>query len=173
MVRLGSVKQAAVELEVSESAISLHVSHLRKEFEDELFTRTASGLAFTPGGLRLARRATDMLNLQERTRLEVRQAGAGRRPLRIASSSLFAEYAAPGLIELFTRWRRRRRSIRAGCTTRPGCSARPPSRTPERCEPRCAGSTSRRKTSAYSKATPRLWKRQKEMAESPSHWPSP
>lgn len=102
VVRLGSVKQAAVELEVSESAISLHVSHLRKEFDDELFTRTASGLAFTPGGLRLARRATDMLNLQERTRLEVRQAGAGRRLLRIASSSLFAEYAAPGLIELFT-----------------------------------------------------------------------
>jgi DNA-binding transcriptional LysR family regulator len=33
--------------------------------------------------------------------LEVSQAGSGRRLLRVAASSLFAEYAAPGLIELF------------------------------------------------------------------------
>lgn len=102
MVRLGSVKKAAVEIGVSESAISLHVGHLRKEFADDLFTRTASGLAFTPGGLRLARRATEMLNLQERTMIEVSQASAGRRLLRVAASSLFAEHAAPGLIEAFT-----------------------------------------------------------------------
>jgi len=91
-----------MELGVSESAVSLHVGHLRKELSDDLFTRTASGLAFTPGGLRLARRATEMLNLQERTIVEVSQAGHGRRLLRVAASSLFAEYAAPGLIELFT-----------------------------------------------------------------------
>jgi DNA-binding transcriptional LysR family regulator len=102
VVRLGSVKQAAVEIGVSESAISLHVGHLRKEFADDLFTRTASGLAFTPGGLRLARRATEMLNLQERTIIEVSQANAGHRMLRVAASSLFAEHAAPGLIEMFT-----------------------------------------------------------------------
>jgi LysR family transcriptional regulator, low CO2-responsive transcriptional regulator len=101
VVRLGSVKQAAAELEVSESAVSLHVSQLRKEFGDQLFTRTASGLAFTPGGLRLASRAAEMLSLQERTIIEVSQAASGRRLLRIAASSLFAEHAAPGLIGLF------------------------------------------------------------------------
>jgi LysR family transcriptional regulator, low CO2-responsive transcriptional regulator len=101
VVRLGSVKAAAAELEVSEPAISLHIGQLRKELGDRLFNRTGAGLAFTPGGLRLASRAAEILGLQNRTVLEVSQAGRGRRMLRIAASSLFAEHAAPGLIELF------------------------------------------------------------------------
>jgi len=101
VVRLGSVKAAAADLEVTEAAVSLHVGQLRKELGDQLFTRTSSGLAFTPGGLRLASRAVEMLGLQDRTVLEVREAGAGRRMLRLGASALFAEYAAPGLISLF------------------------------------------------------------------------
>lgn len=101
VVRLGSVKQAAAQLEVSESAISLHVGQLRKELGDQLFSRTAAGLAFTPGGLRLASRAAELLGLQDITVLEVSAAGRGRRLLRVGASSLFAEHAAPGLIELF------------------------------------------------------------------------
>ncbi|SIM80549.1 LysR family transcriptional regulator [Micromonospora cremea] len=103
VVRLGSVKQAAAELAVSESAVSLHVAQLRKEFGDKLFTKTAAGLAFTPGGLRLASRAAELLGLQDRTILEVSAAKRGRRLLRVAASSLFAEFAAPGLIELFAK----------------------------------------------------------------------
>src|SRR4051812_568041 len=79
----------------------MHVGQLRRELEDRLFTRTSSGLAFTPGGLRLASRAVEILGLQDRTVREVSQAGNGRRMLRIAGSTLFAEHAAPGLIELF------------------------------------------------------------------------
>ncbi|MDV9176886.1 LysR family transcriptional regulator [Streptomyces sp. W16] len=100
-VRLGSVKAAAADLAVTESAVSIHIAHLRRELGDKLFARTANGLAFTPGGLRLASRAAELLGLQDRTILEVRQAGSGRRLLRVAASSLFAEHAAPGLIELF------------------------------------------------------------------------
>lgn len=103
VVRLGSVKSAAAELTVSEAAVSMLVAQLRKELGDLLFTRTASGLAFTPGGLRLASRASEMLGLADRTVREVSQASQGRRLLRIAASSLFAEFAAPGLIELFAR----------------------------------------------------------------------
>jgi DNA-binding transcriptional LysR family regulator len=101
VVRLGSVKKAAVDLEVSEAAVSLNIGQLRKELGDRLFVRRASGIAFTPGGLRLASRAAEMLGLQDRTILEVSQAGAGRRLLRVAASSLFAEHAAPGLLDLF------------------------------------------------------------------------
>lgn len=101
VARLGSVKQAAADLEVTEAAVSLHVGQLRRELGDQLFVRTNSGLAFTPGGLRLASRAVEMLSLQDRTILEVRQAGGGRRLLRLATSALFAEHAAPGLIDLF------------------------------------------------------------------------
>jgi LysR family transcriptional regulator, low CO2-responsive transcriptional regulator len=101
IVRLGSVKAAAEDLAVTEAAVSLHVGQLRKELGDRLFTRTGSGLAFTPGGLRLASRAVELLGLQDRTVLEVREAGIGRRLLRLAASSLFAEHSAPGLIGLF------------------------------------------------------------------------
>ena len=101
VVRLGSVKQAAASLKVSEAAVSLHVAQLRKELGDKLFVPTGAGLAFTPGGLRLATRAAEMLGLQDRTILEVSQAASGRRLLRVGVSSLFAEHAAPGLIELF------------------------------------------------------------------------
>lgn len=102
VVRLGSVKDAASELGVTDAAISGQVAALRKELHDQLFVRASSGLAFTPGGLRLATRAGELLGLQDRTIREVSEAGSGRRLLRLASSSLFAEYAAPGLIQLFT-----------------------------------------------------------------------
>lgn len=101
VARLGSVREAALELGVTEAAVSFHIGQLRKELDDRLFARTGAGLAFTPGGLRLASRAAEMLGLQDRTVLEVRQAAAGRRLLQVAASSLFAELAAPGLIELF------------------------------------------------------------------------
>ncbi|HUS43248.1 MAG TPA: LysR family transcriptional regulator [Ilumatobacteraceae bacterium] len=102
VARHGSSKAAAAELGVTEAAVSGHVAALRKELGDELFRRSAAGLSFTPGGLRLASRAVELLGLQDQTRREVRAAADGQRLLRIAVSSLFGEYAAPGLIELFS-----------------------------------------------------------------------
>ncbi|MGH9170682.1 MAG: LysR family transcriptional regulator [Acidimicrobiales bacterium] len=101
VVRLGSVKGAAAELGITEAAVSIHVGQLRKELGDQLFVRRSGALAFTPGGLRLASRANELLGLQYRTVREVSQAGKGKRLLRLATSSLFAEHAAAGLIELF------------------------------------------------------------------------
>ncbi|TFV59118.1 LysR family transcriptional regulator [Mycobacterium sp. PS03-16] len=102
VVRLGSVHAAAEELGMSDAGISMHVAQLRKELDDPLFSRTAAGLAFTPGGLRLASRAIEILGLQQQTAIEVTEAAHGRRLLRIAASASFAEHAAPGLIELFS-----------------------------------------------------------------------
>ncbi len=102
VVRLGSVKAAAAELDVTESAVSMHIKTLRAELDDRLFVRSGGSIAFTPGGLRLASRANELLGLQDQTRREVRQAAGGKRLLRLAGSALFNEYAAPGLIELFS-----------------------------------------------------------------------
>ncbi len=102
MVRLGSVRAAATELGLSDAGVSMHIAALRKELDDALFTRTGAGLAFTPGGLRLASRAVEILGLQQQTAIEVTEAAHGRRLLRIAASTAFAEHAAPGLIELFS-----------------------------------------------------------------------
>jgi len=102
VVRLGSVHAAAAELGVSDAGVSMHVAQLRKELVDPLFVRTAAGIAFTPGGLRLASRAVEILGLQQQTAIEVTEAARGRRLLRIAATPPFAEHAAPGLIELFS-----------------------------------------------------------------------
>ena len=75
VARHGSVKEAAQELEVTEAAISGHVAALRRELDDPLFTRATVGIAFTPGGLRLASRAAEMLGLRDRTIREVSEAG--------------------------------------------------------------------------------------------------
>lgn len=96
------MRAAAQELGVTEAAVSGNMGSLRKELDDKLFHPSREGLVFTPGGLRLAHRAVEMLGLQEQTRREVHDAHDGRRLLRIAATSLFAEYAAPGLIELFS-----------------------------------------------------------------------
>ncbi|MBR8744848.1 LysR family transcriptional regulator [Nocardiopsis sp. MG754419] len=101
VVRLGSVKRAALELHVSEAAVSLHIGKLRRLFDDRLFSRTGAGLALTPGGVRLAGRAAELIGLQDRTLHEVGRARDGTRLLRIAVTALFAEHAAPGLIEQF------------------------------------------------------------------------
>ncbi len=101
VVRHGQAKSAAEALGVSEAAVSNHVGALRKELDDDLFHRHGGGLSFTPGGLRLATRAVELLGLQEQTKQEVHDAHSGRRVLRLAVSNLFAEHAAPGLIELF------------------------------------------------------------------------
>ncbi len=87
---------------MSDAGISMHIAQLRKELDDQLYSRTVAGLAFTPGGLRLASRAVEILGLQRQTAIEVTEAAHGRRLLRIAASSAFAEHAAPGLIELFS-----------------------------------------------------------------------
>src|SRR4029077_9535648 len=102
VVRLGSVRAAAQELGVSDAGVSMHIAQLRKELDDPLFTRTGAGLAFTPGGLRLASRAVEILGLQQQTAIEVTEAAHGRRLLRIAASSAFDEKAAPGLMDLFS-----------------------------------------------------------------------
>ena len=47
----------------------------------------------------MGNRAVEILGLQQQTAIEVTEAAHGRRLLRIAASSAFAEHAAPGLID--------------------------------------------------------------------------
>ena len=84
VARLGSVKAAAAELEVTEPAVSVAVAALRKELGDELFVREGRGIALTAGGRRLAALASEILGLAEQARRSVQdspgqpQADAGR-----------------------------------------------------------------------------------------------
>src|SRR5881394_4604783 len=96
VARLGSVKAAAAELEVTEPAVSVAVAALRKELGDELFVRSGRGIALTAGGQRLAALATEILGLAEQARRSV----AEPRRMVVAATHPAAEHVGP-LLDAF------------------------------------------------------------------------
>jgi DNA-binding transcriptional LysR family regulator len=98
VARLGSVKAAAAQLQVTEPAVSVAVAALRKELGDDLFRREGRGIALTPGGRRLAALAGEILALAEQARRSV--ADSGRR-VQVAATGLAAEHVGP-LLDAFT-----------------------------------------------------------------------
>ncbi len=101
VARLGSVKAAAAELEVTEPAVSVAVAALRRELGDELFVRDGRGIALTEGGRRLAALATEILALAEQARRTVHEAPGSPRQIQVAATSLVAEHISP-LIDAFS-----------------------------------------------------------------------
>jgi len=101
VARLGSVKAAAAQLEVTEPAVSVAVAALRRELGDELFVRDGRGIALTPGGRRLAALASEILGLAEQARRSVQDSPGAARRMLVVATSLVAEHVAP-LIEAFT-----------------------------------------------------------------------
>lgn len=103
VARLGSVKAAARELEVSEPAVSGAVGALRRELDDELYVRAGGVIELTPGGRRLASAASEILELAERTRRDVREAAGARTVLSVAATPPLAELAGGPLLHAFKR----------------------------------------------------------------------
>src|SRR5215470_14224892 len=95
VARLGSVKAAAAELEVTEPAVSVAVSSLRRELGDELFVRSGRGIALTPGGRRLASLAGEILGLAEQARRSVREAPDRPGRIEIATTDVVGEHIGP------------------------------------------------------------------------------
>lgn len=102
VARLGSVKAAAQALEVSEPAVSSAVGALRRELGDRLYVRSNGVIELTPGGRRLASAASEILDLAEAARRQVREADSTKSTLRVAATPPFAEYAAGPLLSAFT-----------------------------------------------------------------------
>ena len=101
VAKLGSVKAAAAELEVTEPAVSVAVAALRKELGDELFVREGRGIALTPGGRRLAALATEILGLAEQARRSVHESPGQPRRVQIAITDPVAEHIGP-MIDAFS-----------------------------------------------------------------------
>jgi DNA-binding transcriptional LysR family regulator len=100
VARLGSVKAAAAELEVTEPAVSVAVSALRRELGDELFVRSGRGIALTPGGRRLAALAGEILGLAEQARRSVPDGPGQLRRLQVATTDVVGEHIGP-LVDAF------------------------------------------------------------------------
>ena len=95
VARLGSVKAAAAQLEVTEPAISVAVAALRRELGDELFVRQGRGIALTPGGRRLAGLAAEILGLAEQARRSVHDTPGQARRVQVAATPVVAEHVGP------------------------------------------------------------------------------
>src|ERR1700753_3910295 len=95
VARLGSVKAAAAELGVTEPAVSVAVSALRRELGDELFVRSGRGIALTPGARRLAALAGEILGLAEQARRSVRALPGQPRRIEVAAAAIVAEHIGP------------------------------------------------------------------------------
>src|SRR3954467_1655161 len=115
VARHGSVKAAAAELEVTEPAVSVAVSALRRELGDDLFVRSGRGIALTAGARRLAAFARENLGLPGpgRPPWEGERLGSGARPRRtvpggpgqahhvhVATTDVVGEHIGP-LIDAF------------------------------------------------------------------------
>jgi LysR family transcriptional regulator, low CO2-responsive transcriptional regulator len=100
VARLGSVKAAAAELEVTEPAVSVAVGALRRELGDDLFVRSGRGIALTPGGRRLAALAGEILGLAEQARRSVPDGPGAVRRLQVAATDVVGEHIGP-LIDAF------------------------------------------------------------------------
>ena len=100
VARHGSVKAAAAELEVTEPAVSVAVSALRKELGDDLFVRSGRGIALTAGGRRLAALASEILGLAEQARRSVPDGPGQARRVQVATTGVVGEHIGP-LIDAF------------------------------------------------------------------------
>jgi len=101
VAKAGSLRAAAIELGISEAAVSQTVSALRDELGDELIVRGRAGVILTPGGRILADRAERITGLAQEVRRDVKHAAASARELRVLATASFAEHAAGRLIDVF------------------------------------------------------------------------
>ena len=100
VARHGSVKAAAAELEVTEPAVSVAVSALRKELGDDLFVRSGRGIALTAGGRRLAALASEILGLAEQARRSVPDGPGQVRRVQVVTTDVVGEHIGP-LVDAF------------------------------------------------------------------------
>jgi DNA-binding transcriptional LysR family regulator len=103
VARLGSVKEAARALNVSEPAVSQALAALRQHLGDPLIVRGPGGMTLTEGGARLLPVASQMVVLGAEAEGAVRTARGAPESLRVAATAAVAEFVATPLLEAFTR----------------------------------------------------------------------
>ncbi len=99
--RLGSVKDAAKALNVSEPAVSQAITALRQQLGDQLIIRDGTGMTLTAAGARLLPIASQMVALGAEAQAAVRIAQGLPDQLRLVTSSVIAEFIAAPLADAF------------------------------------------------------------------------
>lgn len=87
---------------MSEPAVSLALSALRKQLGEELLVRDGRGLVLTAGGRRLAALSGEIVGLAEQARRSLGADGAASQRLAVAVTSTIEEHVAAPLLDAFT-----------------------------------------------------------------------
>ena len=103
VARLGSVKDAAKMLNVSEPAVSQALTALRQHLGDQLITRNGATMSLTTAGVKLLPVASQMVALGAEAQAAVRAGQGLPEQLRLVTTSSFAEFVAGSLTEAFSR----------------------------------------------------------------------
>jgi DNA-binding transcriptional LysR family regulator len=103
VARCGSVKAAAIEIKVSEAAISQAIASLRREFDDALYFREGRGVSLTYRGRQLVSMAEEILGIAESARRLGNEAQGAERQLRVVTTGTVSEYVMSALIDAFVR----------------------------------------------------------------------
>jgi DNA-binding transcriptional LysR family regulator len=101
VARLGSVKEAARALDVSEPAVSQALTALRRHLGDPLLVRGPGGMTLTEGGARLLPIASQMVVLGVEAEGAVRAARGAPETLRVVAVPAVAEFVATPLLDAF------------------------------------------------------------------------
>ena len=101
VARLGSVKEAARALNVSEPAVSQALAALRRHLGDPLIVPGRGGMTLTEGGARLLPIASQMVVLGAEAEGAVRAARGAPEALRVVAVPAIAEFVATPLLEAF------------------------------------------------------------------------
>jgi DNA-binding transcriptional LysR family regulator len=102
VARLGSVREAAEHLAVSQPAVSAAIAALQRDLGARLVEREGRGLRLTDAGRRLEGHGRRIFALMEEGRRDVRQAAAltgGR--IRLGAVTTAAEHLVPDLLHAF------------------------------------------------------------------------
>src|ERR1700743_3944429 len=98
VARLGSVKDAAKMLNVSEPAVSQSLTALRQHLGDQLITRNAATMSLTTAGVKLLPVASQMVALGAEAQAAVRAGQGLPEQLRLVTTNPNAEIVVGTLV---------------------------------------------------------------------------
>lgn len=99
--KTGSMHRAADRLHVSQSTISIAIQNLEKELQVSLFNRASHGLTLTTAGMALYIHATEILELMEKTKEDLKKYVVDKYQIRFGMPPVLSLTLWPELFPVF------------------------------------------------------------------------
>jgi len=99
VAQIENVNKAAEAIHVSPGSLSKAISRLEDELQTPLFFKSGRGIRLTPEGLILKKKATQILQLEEDARLELRGKEVGSLNIFVSSEEILQSYFGTGLMK--------------------------------------------------------------------------